>query len=98
MYETRRHIKKLWKRAESHGLAKAVEYDWNKSHPIARTGFGLITAIGVAAIISIGGLYTYKAYDDHKKENPKIEQSEPITNYPSQRVFEYYRNLRELLD
>lgn len=97
MYETKRHMKKLGKQVKRHGLRKAVEYDWKKSHPIARKGFGLITTLGVVvATVSLVTIYAHKTYDE-RKENLVVEQSEIRTNNLSD-IRRYYHELRKLLD
>jgi len=94
----------LSERIGERGITNAVKYDWRKSHPIAKAGFGLLAVLGIAAISSIGALYVHSTYSSPgsgviRNESPRIEQSQPVTNYRQSDVFDTrYQDIKALLD
>ncbi|MAG07779.1 hypothetical protein CMI46_03110 [Candidatus Pacearchaeota archaeon] len=97
MYETKKHIRKLGQRIETHGFREGAKYDWKKSHPIARTGFGLLATIGIVASASIGSFAVYYTCRDNTPE--RIEQADYSTDQqPLNAITNKYRNLNNLLD
>lgn len=94
MKETRKHIGKLKKGLTKHGPLKVIEYEWRKTHPLARVGFGILTA---ATLASIGYAYTISEY---QQSESKVNESYQEFNENSQpdQFRNYQSELEEFLN